>query len=67
MGNAECEQVKTRYAVYVPPPLVGHFLGQDLTTRQAWDRVRGAIVDLGIEVECKLIEYMIVMRNKSSE
>ena len=52
VGDAECEQVKTRYAVYVPPPLVRHLLGRELTARQAWDRVRGAIVDLGIEEEC---------------
>ena len=53
VGDAECIQVKTRYAVYVLPPLVGHLLGRELTARQAWDRVRGAIIDPGIEVECK--------------
>ena len=49
MGDAGFEQVKTWYAVYIPPPLVGHLLGRELTARQAWDRVRGAIADLGIE------------------
>ena len=49
MGDAEFEQVKTRYAVYVPPPLVGHLLGWELTARQSWDQVKGAIVDLGIK------------------
>ena len=28
VGDGECEQVKTRYAMYVPPPLVGHLLGR---------------------------------------
>ena len=41
VGDAECEQVKTRYTVYVPPPFVVHLLGQELTARQAWDRLRG--------------------------
>ena len=53
VGDAECKQVKTRYAVYIPPPLVGHILGRELMARQAWDRVRGAIIDLSIEMECK--------------
>ena len=41
MGDAWFEQVKTRYAVYIPPPLVGHLLVWELTACQAWDRVRG--------------------------
>ena len=45
--DAGFKQVKTRYDVYVPPPLVGHLLGWELTAHQAWDWVRGAIVDLG--------------------
>ena len=49
MGDADFEQVNTRYAMYVPPPLVGHLLGWELTTCQAWDQVKGAIVDLGIK------------------
>ena len=53
VGDAECEQVKTRYAMYVPPPLVGHLLGRELTAREAWDRVRGEIIDLIIKAECK--------------
>ena len=61
VGDAECKQVKTRYAVYIPPPLVGHLLGRELTERQAWDHVIGAIIDLGIEVECKpLVDYLRV-------
>ena len=43
MGDVECEQVKKRYAVYVPPPLVNHLLGRELTTRQVWDQVRGGL------------------------
>ena len=61
VSDGECEQVKTGYAVYVPPPLVGHLLGRELTARQAWDRVRGEIIDLGIEVECKpLVDWLRV-------
>ena len=49
MVDAGFKQVKTRYAVYVPPPLVVYLLGRELTARQALDRVRGAIIDLGIK------------------
>ena len=60
-GDTECKQVKTRYAVYVPPPLVGHILGRVLTARQAWDQVRGVIIDLSIEEGCKpLINWLHV-------
>ena len=68
VGEEECEQVKTRYAVYVPPPLVGHLLGQELTARQALDRVRGAIIDLGIEVECKpLVDWPHVSLTRQAD
>ena len=61
VGDVDCKQVKTRYAVYVPPPLVGHLLGRELTERQAWDRVRGSIIDLSIEEECKpLVDWLRV-------
>ena len=68
VGNRECEQVKTRYAVYVPPPLVGHLLGQKFTARQAWDRVRGAIIDLGIDLECKpLVNWLRVSLTRRAD
>ena len=68
MGDGKCEQVKTRYAVYVPPSLVGHLLGRELTARQAWDRVRGAIIDLGIDVECKpLIDWLRVSLTRQAD
>ena len=68
VGEEECEQVKTRYAVYVHPPLVGHLLCQELTARQAWDRVRGAIIDLGIEVECKpLVDWLRVSLTRRAD
>ena len=35
VGDGECEQVKTRYYVYVPPPLVDHLLGREFMARQA--------------------------------
>ena len=61
VGDTECKQVKIWYSVYVPHPLVGHLLGQKLTGSQAWDRVRGAIIDLSIEVECKpLVDWLRV-------
>ena len=32
-----------------------------MTARQAWDQVRGAIIDLGIEEECKpLVDWLRV-------
>ena len=68
VGDAECEQVKTRYAVYVPPPLVGRLLGREFTACQAWDRVRGAIIDLGIEEECKpLVDWLRVSLTRRAD
>ena len=68
VGDGECEQVKTQYAVYVLPPLVGHLPGRELTARQAWDRVRGAIIDLGIEEECKpLVDWLRVSLTRRAD
>ena len=48
--------------------MVGHILGWELTARQAWDRVRGAIVDLGIKVECKsLVDWLRVSLTRRAD
>ena len=39
-----------------------------MTARQAWDRVRGAIIDLGIEVECKpLVDWLRVSLTRQAD
>ena len=48
--------------------MVGHLLGRELTARQAWDRVRGTIIDLGIEVECKpLVDWLRVSLTRRAD
>ena len=39
-----------------------------MTARQAWDRVRGAIIDLGIEEECKpLVDWIRVALTRQAD
>ena len=54
-GDAGVESIRCRKTVYVPAPYVGLFLGSDLTSIEAWKRVRGAIVDTAAEDACRPI------------
>ena len=49
MGDAGVESVRCRKTVYVPAPYVGLLLGGDLTPVEAWQRLRGVIVDAAAE------------------
>ena len=48
-GDAGVESVRCRKTVYVPAPYVGLLLGGDLTPVEAWQRLRGDIVDAAAE------------------
>ena len=54
-GDAGVESIRCRKTVYVPAPYVGLFLSSDLTPVEAWQRLRGAIVDAAAEDACKPI------------
>jgi hypothetical protein len=58
-GEAGTELIKVRRTCFVPPKYVGMFLGEPLTPREAWERVRGQIVTDGKEDSCRaLIKYL---------
>jgi len=53
------ELIKVRRTCFVPPCYVPMFLGEPLTPRAAWERVRGQIVLDGNEVSClALVKYL---------
>ena len=54
-GDAGVESIRCCKTVYVPAPYVGLLLGSDLTPIEAWQRVRGAIVDATAEDACRPI------------
>ena len=51
-GDAGVESVRCRKTVYAPVPYVSLLLGGDLTPVEAWQRLRGAIVDAAAEDAC---------------
>ena len=51
-GDAGVESVRCCKTVYVPAPYVGLLLSGDLTPVEAWQRLRGAIVDAATEDAC---------------
>jgi len=58
-GEAGTELIKVRRTCFVPPRYVGMFLGEPLTPREAWERVRGQLVIDGHEVACRaLVKYL---------
>jgi hypothetical protein len=53
------EAARSRMTVVVPPKYMHIFLGGGLTPREAWERLRGAIVADGIEHACQpLIKWL---------
>ena len=54
-GDAGVESVRCRKTVYVPAPYVGLLLSGDLTPVEAWQRLRGSIVDAAAEDTCRPI------------
>ncbi|CAK9046738.1 CvfB_WH domain-containing protein (Fragment), partial [Durusdinium trenchii] len=58
-GEAGTELIKVRRTCFVPPKYIGMFLGEPLTPREAWERVRGQIVIDGNEASCHaLVKYL---------
>ena len=58
-GDADTEIVRVRFGIYIPPPLIAIILTDPLSPRQAWERIRGEIVRLGIEIQCgPLIDWL---------
>ena len=58
-NDADTELIRCRRTCYVPPPYAALFLAGPLTPRQAWERVRGAIVNDGREGACSpLLNYL---------
>lgn len=58
-GEAGTELIKVRHTCFVPPRYIGMFLGDPLTPREAWERVRGQIVTDGTEVACHaLVKFL---------
>ena len=54
-GDAGVESIRCRKTVYVPAPYVGLLLSSDLTPVEAWQCLRGAIVNAAAEDACKPI------------
>jgi hypothetical protein len=66
-GEAGTELVKVRRTCFVPPKYVGMFLGDPLTPREAWERVRGQIVIDGKEDACRALgKYLQVAFTRSA-
>ena len=58
-GDAGVEIIRCRKTVYVPAPYFSLLLGADLTLVEAWNRLRGAIVDAADEDACRhLIDWL---------
>ena len=55
VGDAGVESIRCRKTVYVPAPYVGLFSGLELTPVEAWQHIRGAIVDAAAEEACRPI------------
>ena len=54
-GDAGVESILCHKTVYIPAPYVGLLLSCDLTPVEAWQRLRGAIVDAAAEDACRPI------------
>ena len=54
-GDAGVKIIRCRKTVYVPTLYVGLLLSSDLTPVEAWQRLRGAIVDAAAEYACQPI------------
>ena len=54
-GDAGVEIIRCLKTVYVPTPYVGLLVCADLTPVEAWNRLRGAIVDAAAEATCRLL------------
>ena len=67
--DANVEIIPYRKTVYVPAPYVGLLLCADLSPVEAWNRLRGAIVDAAEEDACRpLIDWIhaVIIRSGSN-
>lgn len=66
-GEDGTELIKVRRTCFVPPKYVSLFLGEPLTPREAWERVRGQIVIDGREEACRaLVKYLQAALTRST-
>ncbi|KAL7574121.1 hypothetical protein ACA910_014808 [Epithemia clementina (nom. ined.)] len=54
-GAADTEELTVRYLVSIPHRYIHLLLPKNLTTREAWDRIGGAIRNDGAEIDCDLL------------
>ena len=54
-GDAGVEIIRCCKTVYVPAPYVGILLSADLSPVEAWNHLRGAIVDAAAKAACRSI------------
>ena len=66
-GTADTEEVITRHALYVPNKYFAMLMGPGMTPREAWNRIRGAIVTDNQEVACdELIDWLRASLTRSA-
>ena len=53
--DANLEPLCIRKTIYLPAPFIEIFLKWDLPPVEAWTRLHGAIIDGGLEVDCRPI------------
>ena len=59
LGDADTEEVRTRYCTYVPFRYVPLFLGTSLTPREAWERVSAAVTANNDVANCRpLLDFL---------
>jgi len=54
-GTVDTEMINTRYGMYIPNRYMTLLLDDGMTPREAWQRVRGALVTDGNAASCQLL------------
>lgn len=66
-GDAGTEVVRVRYTMYVPPSLVGLFIDEALTPREAYDRLTGVLIAQGhMAMGAPLVKWLRVALTRSA-
>ena len=66
-GDAGTERVRVRNTVYLPPMFVSTMIDEEMSPREAWFRLGGAISSEGKLVECKpVIDWLKVALTRAS-
>ena len=64
-ADSKMEPLCVYKTIYLPAPFGGIFLERYLKPAEAWNRLRGAIVDGGQEVDCRqIIDWLCVAPTK---